>query len=350
MLKTNRNLVMIIWIAFAFMITSCAQGALAQYKQLYRGEYYRGGCEGQQCQQQYNCHEVPEVPAASNPTPAPPPPPPAPPPPPPVTPPPPQQLATPTPIPPPFSPGVVVPNDVSAAAARMPAQPPGLRPLVQNLILLSDNKFPFPKTKDKGDGIIVRPEEKASIERPSPCSVKVHTGRVLVSVRRPSEVGLAITSLAEISLSSDSDVLIGAENGLVRVLNLDARGSACKIKLSQNVLNNPQNKIIAIKPGMELVFSNAKLSRHSLRPSDGIARRRSKMLEDGRIALTEFSLATVMQSCDLIVQLEQETSNSKTQRMLTDMSKMAAVLNYMNGPGFTYGGAGNQVATQGQPH
>lgn len=254
----------------------------------------------------------------------------------------------PTPVPPPFSPGVVVPNDVSAAAARMPAQPPGLRPLVQNLILLSDNKFPFPKSKDRGDGIIVRAEEHSSTERPSPCSVKIHSGRVLVSVRRPSEVGLAITDLAEISLASDSDVLIGAENGLVRVLNLDSRGSACKIKLGKNVLNDANNKIISIKPGTELVFSNSKLNRHVLRPSDGIARRRSKLLEDGRIALTEFSLATVMQSCDLIVQLEQESSNHKAQRMLTDMSKMAAVLNYMNGPGFTYGGVGNQVAGKNQ--
>lgn len=329
------------------VLIACAAATTAMFAMESRAqnrEYYAGG-EGQQWGSQC-CHECvpPEVPAVAAAAPAPPPPPPAPPPPAP----PPTRLATPTPVPTAFSPGVVVPNDVSAAAARMPAQPPGLRPLVQNLILLSDNHFPIPKTKDKGDGIIVRAEEQSSTERPSPCSVKIHSGRVLVSVRRPSEVGLAITPLAEISLSSDSDVLIGAENGVVRVLNLDSRGSACKVKLGQNVLNDAKNKIISIRPGTELVFSNAKLSRHVLRPSDGIARRRSKMLEDGRIAITEFSLATVMQSCDLIVQLEQEHSNGKAQRMLTDMSKMAAVLNYMNGPGFSYGGAGNQVAGKGQ--
>lgn len=343
--RTGRCQLLLVLVAFVAAATAMfALESRAQYKEYYRGGEGRGQW-GSQC-----CHECvpPEVPAGAAATPAPPPPPPAPPPPPPPVAPAPTRLATPTPVPTAFSPGVVVPNDVSAAAARMPAQPPGLRPLVQNLILLSDNHFPIPKTKDRGDGIIVRAEEQSSTERPSPCSVKIHSGRVLVSVRRPSEVGLAITALAEVSLSSDSDVLIGAENGLVRVLNLDSRGSACKVKLGQNVLNDAKNKIISIKPGTELVFSNAKLSRHVLRPSDGIARRRSKMLEDGRIAITEFSLASVMQSCDLIVQLEQERSNGKAQRMLTDMSKMAAVLNYMNGSGYSYGGAGNQVAGTGQ--
>lgn len=302
-------------------------------------EYYDGPGD-------YYPHEPPVEVAP----PPPPPPPPAPMEPPPIVPPAPARLAFPTPTPPPFSPGIVLPSDVSAAAADLPAQPPGLRPLLNNLTLITDGKFPLPKNgKDKGDGIIVRAGEEASIERPSPCSVKVHNGKVLVSVRRPSEVGLAITPLAEVSLSPDSDVLIVATGDLVRVLNLDSRGNACRIKLSNSLLKNAERKIISVRPGTELLFSNSKLSRRDLRPSDGIARRRAKVLEDGRLALTEFSLATVVQSCDLIAQLEQEKSNVRVQRVMMDMSKMAAVLNYTNGPGFTYGSQ-EQIAAKGATH
>lgn len=204
-------------------------------------------------------------------------------------PPPPQVASPPPPTPPvlthttPFTPGIVQPKDTTGAAANLPAVPPPLPHLTQGLILLSEKTFPQTnRFSGRSDGIIVRAEESASYQRPSPCVLKLILGRAIVSVRRPSDCGLVQTPLGDVALESNSDVLVCAEKDLVRLLNLGSSGNNCKVKPENGVISEVKNHhILSIKPGFELVISLAKLNKLQLRPGDGIARRRAKLYEEG---------------------------------------------------------------------
>jgi hypothetical protein len=70
-----------------------------------------------------------------------------------------------------------------------------------------------------------------------------------------------------------------------------------------------------------------------LRPRDGIARRFIKVLEQGQLAIAEFSPASAITSSALLVDLKQSVNGVKERRIISDMSKMAAVLNYKMGEG-----------------
>lgn len=268
--------------------------------------------------------------------------------PPPLPPPPPQQPPPPPPPPPPAPPVIppvppvrpptttpLQPTDVTGAALNLP-RTSTLTNVIDGLTALNQSKFPSPdRFAGKSDGISVRAAIDARLERPSLCTVKLHVGQILVSVRKPSDLGLIVTSLGDIALASNSEVLVSDKNGIVRLMNLTANGTACKIKFSGDVVGHSNLKVVSLRPGFELVFAKSELKPHDLRPTDGIARRRFKMLEDGRVALSEFSLQSTIQSCDLIATMEQQKSGCKEKRIFSDMSKMAAVLNYINGGGYT---------------
>lgn len=268
----------------------------------------------------------------SQPQPAPPPPPP---------PPPPSPAPTPPPLvssqaqlhPPvsPFTPSVVVPTDVTHQSFAPGLIPPGLPPVYEGIEVLADNRFPDDAGKQNTDGILVRARENTVMERTSPHSVKLVSGSILVSVRRPSQLGLVNTTLGDLALSSDGEILVSSSNGVLHVMNASARGAGCKIRLQSGEFREAKKRTFAVKPGFEFVAGKSKLTRTDLRPVDGIARRRSQVFEDGRIALSEFSVQSVLSGSDLIANLNQKDSGSKEKRILADLSKMAAVLNYVNG-------------------
>jgi hypothetical protein len=83
--------------------------------------------------------------------------------------------------------------------------------------------------------------------------------------------------------------------------------------------------------GHEIVSSDHALTRADLHPHDGIGRRRFGFVESNVLAVSEFSLESVLTSSDFLVDLSQKTSGIKERRIMGDLSKMAAVLNYMNG-------------------
>lgn len=189
------------------------------------------------------------------------------------------------------------------------------------------------ENKDKDNDpnwILVRGDDGTKFEKPTPTTVKLTQGTILVAVRHPSKGALIQTPDGLISLQSDGDLLISYVGGVLRVDNISCRGTRCKIKLLSSVIGDGKTEQIALAPGYEMSAGDHKLLRGEVRPADGIARRAFKLLANGHVAVSEFSVESVLSSSTIIASMNAE-SNAKGQRVLHDMCKMAAVLNCVNG-------------------
>jgi hypothetical protein len=205
--------------------------------------------------------------------------------------------------------------------------------------------------KQDGQGILVRALNNAKYDRPSLESVTLHEGSILVSVRRPSRLGLITTPQGVVSVAADSDVIVSYHEGIVRVLNLTGMNESVKMKVHHEMVqakvvtgpdsgqaapaaDPPKAMALAIKVGNELIVGDLPLVKSDLRPADGIGRRRFCLLESNYLAVNEFSLETVLTTSDMMVDLVQKVDGLKERRIIGDLSKMAAVLNYLNGAGY----------------
>lgn len=193
----------------------------------------------------------------------------------------------------------------------------------------------FPATESltgSGDGILVRSKPGSEFQKLSSYSVGLEAGQLLVSVRRPSRMALLVCGQLEVAVAADSDVLFTRENGIVRVANLTGLNDSVKVKLKEAPEGGTGATVFSVKPGYEFIIrTDRPLTRTDVRIADGIARRHFSFVENGHAAIAEISVESLLKDCDLIAQLDQEASGAKEKRILTDMSKMAAVLNYVNG-------------------
>jgi hypothetical protein len=233
-----------------------------------------------------------------------------------------------------------VPTDVTnqALIGNSPSAFSNLPPLTNGIEVLKDNKFPKGADDSQdSSGILVRHLDGTVMQQPNPHSVRLESGTIFVSVRRPSRIGTIDTPLVKIALNADGEVLITAKDGVVHVLNASARGAGCKLRLLESAFEGAKKNVFAVKPGFEFVAGSHKLTRADLHPKDGIARRRSQLFEDGKIALAEFSLQSLLADSVILSDLAQKDSGAKETRIHADLSKMASVLNVVNGAhGFTY--------------
>lgn len=209
---------------------------------------------------------------------------------------------------------------------------------MSGLIPLKMNDFPKEENnKDKGEWVLVRAEQETSYSRPSPIAVELKVGAVLVSVRKPSQTAFVKTELGKIAITANGDAIVKNTDGVIRVMNIDGLGKNVRIKLEGGPFVGDDAKVVALKPGFELVASQRALKRSDLKPKDGIGRRKASVVLKGFAAINQFSVDTLMQSCDLVVAINQNANGVKERRILSDMSKMAAVLNMMDtapGKGF----------------
>jgi hypothetical protein len=254
----------------------------------------------------------------------------------------PPRLTLPTPPPVRIGPPILVPTDVTnpmpqlGAAYNIPSLqlPSG----VSGLIPLKINDFPKEENnKDKGEWVLVRAEQDTHYSRPSPISVELSVGAILVSVRRPSQTAFVKTELGKIAITANGDAIIKNSDGVVRVMNIDGMGKSVRVKLEGGPFVGNDTRVVGLKPGFELVAGSRLLKRSDLKPKDGIGRRKASVVLKGYAAVNQFSVDTLMQSCDLVIAINQNVSGVKERRILSDMSKMAAVLNMMDtapGQGF----------------
>lgn len=202
----------------------------------------------------------------------------------------------------------------------------GLSPMQEQKFPASDEMF------GPTDSIVIKLRPNSEFAKLTEYSLELSSGQLLVSVRRPSRMALLECTELEVAVAADSDVLFTRENGVVRIANLTGLNDAVKVKLKQPAEGGTGTKVFSVKPGYEFIIKTAgQLKKIDVRTADGIARRHFCFLENGHAAIAEISVESMLKDCDLIAQLDQESSGVKEKRILTDMSKMAAVLNYVNG-------------------
>lgn len=189
--------------------------------------------------------------------------------------------------------------------------------------------FPAPdELKGSGEGILVKFTPGTVFSRPGETAVAIEQGALLVSVRKPTKIGLIESAVAEASVGANAEILVSYLDGIFRLTNLTGHGENVKIRLKEPI---GAVKTISLKPGYEFLVGDRPLRPADLRAADNLARRRCKPMEDGRIAICEVSVDSALQSCELVANLNREESQRKSMRILSDMSKMAAVLNYVRG-------------------
>ena len=235
-----------------------------------------------------------------------------------------------------FRPPIVVPTDVTSPQlindpTTMVIDAPTAFAL-NGIQMIADNQFPDAnKISQSFDFITVLAKEGAQYTKPNSFTADLTSGDILVSVKSPSKIALVKTPLGSIAIGANGDVMVSYNNGVLRVLNFDGEGKAIKVQLDKGSLAGPADPTVVLACGYELIAGQEKMSRATLRPKDGIARRYQKVLENGHLAVSEFSIESALNSCDMLVDLQQKTNGLKERRILSDMSKMAAVLNYKNG-------------------
>jgi hypothetical protein len=190
----------------------------------------------------------------------------------------------------------------------------------------------FPGTENlKGnpDFILVQPEANTVQHRESPYLVTLTSGTVLAGVHRPSQMGMLHTPLAEIAFAANSDSFVSFINGTLRIRNVDGMGQTVKVRITSGPL---AGKIYSVQPGYELVVSDHKLGREDLRPSDGILRRKSQTFDNGFAGVSQYHVHSALQQSGVVSQLNSnKSSNELSRKVIGDMSRMAAVLNSVQG-------------------
>lgn len=241
-------------------------------------------------------------------------------------------IVPPSPPPNPFNPEVpvFVPTDVTTAGmGAMPRPDVVAAWALSGIQLVPDTLFPREDNlKGSTEWILVRARTGAVYSRPTAYKVKLEKGDILVTVKRPSNMAMIETELGKISVAADGDVVVTYNDGILRVQNLDGMG---KSVMAQIIPPGQADPTVQLAPGFELVAATHKLARADMKPKDGIARRHFKILENGMMAVSEFSVESAIQNSDLIADIRQNVSGVKERRILSDMSKMASVLNYMRG-------------------
>lgn len=229
----------------------------------------------------------------------------------------------------------ILPTDVTGRINGVKGQLP------QNSSALSGIKLStFPSkeaARDEEPGITARGDENAIFLKESSFYVKYEKGDVMVSMRKPCRLGFVNTPLGEIALTGDADIMMSdGEDGALHIFNLSGNGETVRIKFNDTVLADEKDKTFALAPGYELIGAPHKLSYHEIRRQDSIARRNFKVIQNGQVAVCEFSVESVLGSSNVIAKLQSSEAGAKDRRIIADLSKMAAVLNEINGPyGYT---------------
>jgi hypothetical protein len=233
-------------------------------------------------------------------------------------------------------PPIVVPTDVTSPQITNPNATSVLGAQILNPLSgiqrISDQSFPGDEKVGKNfNWITVLAKEGADFSKPNNYTANLKTGDIIVSVKNPSKLAFVKTPYGDIAVGANSDVMVTYNQGVLRILNFDGEGRVLKVKLDKGPFAGPSDPTVTIAPGYELVASDKLITRAEMRPRDGIARRNGKTLDKGYMSICQFSLESAAHNVGMLMNLQQTTTGIKERRIMTDLSKMAAVLNQRSG-------------------
>lgn len=203
---------------------------------------------------------------------------------------------------------------------------------LNGLVPIKDNQFPQGTPKqDDPEGIVVKWLPESVFSKPQNNVVVLESGEILVSLKSPARHAAILTPFGKIALAANADVLVSYKDGVLRLKTMDGLGTKVMVKLFEGSFAGAKPILVSVAPGYEFIAADHKLTRFDLRPKDGIARRCVKLLEQGQIAISEFSAASAIAGSGVLMDLKQSVNGAKERRVLQDMTKMAAVLNFKLG-------------------
>lgn len=180
-----------------------------------------------------------------------------------------------------------------------------------------------------GTGILFHEEEGSKIAQLSPNELKLDSGSVLLSVH--GQTATVETPNGKVQVRGEGNVLTSFIAGVMRVENISARGDACRVLMNGPAIER-DTTTVALAPAYELVVGDRKLADGEIRPADGIARRRGYVFEGSRVATNEFSIDSIIDSHPIISAMLSDTTR-QDRKCLNEVTKMAAVMNYVHGAG-----------------
>lgn len=183
------------------------------------------------------------------------------------------------------------------------------------------------------DGLYYRAASGTDFTHPNSFEINLTHGDMIVSVRHPSHNMVVTTPIGQVSGLADADAIVSYNNGVLHVFNVNVNSRGVQVQLDKGPFATPSDPILQLAPGFELVASEHKLSRSDVRPSDGIGRKNTRLIENGYAAVSAFSVESLLNSSTMIADMNQQAAGTKEKRIVSDLSKMAAVLNYVNGTG-----------------
>ena len=199
---------------------------------------------------------------------------------------------------------------------------------------------------ERNGGILIKAANKdCQYAVTSPGDIQLSDGAIFVSVRKPARLALIDTPHAIIAVAQNAEVIVSFESTTFcacKILVVWAKGSKVKIhhaavSATVNGVTYGEAKtegiVMAIKLGHELLASDYPLNKATLRPDDGLSRRRSALFENNCQAVSEISLEAALQHCPLLIGLSKADAGRYERHIFKDLAKMAAVLNYNNGQG-----------------
>jgi hypothetical protein len=194
---------------------------------------------------------------------------------------------------------------------------------------LPPEKFTGLAAHSSDAGLFLEQSHSTDLERTNPYTVGLRSGQIIVSVSRPTKVAMVKTAVADISVQAPAIALISAGPDSLRVVNLVGQNNRVQIRLAGD---SPDSPVFAIDSSYEFIYSKGKLALPDLHPADGIGRRNLHLLENGKAAISQVSLYTILNSNDLLAALAR-SGEDKEKHILSSISKMAAVIGYVDGSG-----------------
>src|SRR6185437_15802721 len=151
----------------------------------------------------------------------------------------------------------VQPKDTTSNAFMLKTPTTGSSSALNGVQELPDTSF-LPNKRSHGDNVLAFGDAGTKFAKTSSTTVKLEEGTILVSVRTPTNFATINTPDGDIALSANSDILVSFIGDVLKVNNISAQGTRCRIKLHPGVMDGKAHTL-ALGAGFELTASDHQL-------------------------------------------------------------------------------------------